>query len=80
MLENVTQIRNGIKINITVGANIQEKMCTKKVIFGILLNVLVKIFDMQETLLTILWLCVMKLKKQQKVFQQILTKQKWSVK
>ena len=54
MVENVTQIKNGIKINITVGANIQEKMCTKKVIFGILLNVLVKIFDMQETLLTIL--------------------------
>ena len=40
MVETVTQIKNGIKINIDVNAKIQEKICAKKVIFGILLNVL----------------------------------------
>ena len=29
MVENVTQIRNGIMVNINVIANIQENLCTK---------------------------------------------------
>ena len=30
MVENVNQIKNGIKINTNVGANMQEKMYTKR--------------------------------------------------
>ena len=40
--KNVIQIRFGIVINVGVSANIQEKMWLKKVIFGILLHLFVK--------------------------------------
>ena len=54
MIENVTQIKS---------AKIQKNiMCAKKIILGILLHVLLKMVDMQEVLLTIQLLHVMKLK------------------
>ena len=41
--ENVTQIKFGIKIDVGGSAKILENvLCTKKVIFGILLHLLVK--------------------------------------
>ena len=40
--KNVIQIRFGIVINVGVSADIQEKMWLKKVIFGILLHLFVK--------------------------------------
>ena len=48
-------------INVSVSRNIQEKMWEKKVKFGVLLHVVVKMVDMQEALLAIQWLSVMKL-------------------
>ena len=52
-VENVIQIKFGITINVGVSAKIQEKMCAKKAIFGILLHVVVKMADMQKALLMI---------------------------
>ena len=40
--KNIDQIKSGIMININMSAKIQENTCAKKVIFGIPLNVLVK--------------------------------------
>ena len=40
-------------INVSVSRNIQEKMWEKKVKFGILLHVVVKMVDIQEALLRI---------------------------
>ena len=74
MIANVIQIESRTMINVDVSTNIQEKMCAKKVIFGILLHVVLKMVDMQKVLLTIQWLCAMKLKKQQNVFLRFLTK------
>ena len=48
----------------------------KKIIVGILLNVLVKMVNIQKVLLTIRKLCVMNLQKLQKVFQQKMLQQK----
>ena len=44
MVENVTRIKSRIKINVDVSAKIKKKniMCAKKIIFGILPHVLVK--------------------------------------
>ena len=43
MVENVTRIKSRIKINVDVSAKIKKKnMCAKKIIFGILLHVPVK--------------------------------------
>ena len=56
MVANVTQIESRTMTNVDVNTKIQEKMCTKKVIFVILLHVVVKIVDMQKVLLTIQWL------------------------
>ena len=53
MVANVTQIESRTMTNVDVNTKIQEKMCTKKVIFVILLHVVVKIVDMQKVLLTI---------------------------
>ena len=38
MVKNVIQIIFGITISVDVSAKIQEKMCAKKIILGILLN------------------------------------------
>ena len=43
MVENVTQIKSGITINVVVSAKIKKNICAKKIIFEILLHVLVKI-------------------------------------
>ena len=40
-------------INDNVTARVQEKMCVEKVIFGILVHVVVKMVDIQKSLLTI---------------------------
>ena len=66
-VKNVIQIKCGIKINANVSANVQENTDAKKVIFGILPYVVVKMVDIQTLLLLIQSLCVMKLQKQQKV-------------
>ena len=52
-VKNVIQIKFGIMINVDVSAKIQEKMSSKKGIFGILLYVLVKMAGMQKILLMI---------------------------
>ena len=52
-VKNVIQIKFGIMINVDVSAKIQEKMSSKKGIFGILLYVLVKMAGMQKVLLII---------------------------
>ena len=60
--KNVTRIKSGIKITIGVNVQIQLNiMPTKYIIFGILLHVLVKMVDVQEVLLTVWELYVMKL-------------------
>ena len=53
-----------------------RKNVYKDVIFRILLHLVVKMVDMQKALLTIHWLGVMKLQKQQKVLWQKLLQQK----
>ena len=54
MAENVTQIKSGITINVGVKAKVQENiMCAKNIILRILLQVVVKMVNMQEGLLTI---------------------------
>ena len=45
-------------------------ICAKKTILGILLNVLVKMVDIQERLLTTHWLRVMKSKKRKQTKKQ----------
>ena len=45
---NLIQIKFRIMINVYVKAKIQEKVCAKKVIFGIQLHAGVKIVDIQE--------------------------------
>ena len=47
MLENVTQIKSGITINVGVSVKIQNNIvCTKKVLFRILLHVVLKRLNM----------------------------------
>ena len=54
---------------VDVSANIWKNiMCTKNIIFVILLHVVVKMVNIQQVLLTIQWLCVI----ETKLFQQIL--------
>ena len=53
IVKNVIQIKFEITINVDVSAKIQEKMCAKKVILGILLHAVQKMVEMQEALLTI---------------------------
>ena len=52
-VKNVIQIQFEIAIYVNVKEKIQEEMGTKKIILGIFLHVVVKMVDMQETLLTI---------------------------
>ena len=43
MVENVTQIKRGIKINVGASVKIKKNIvCTKKIIFGILLHLVTK--------------------------------------
>ena len=42
MVENVTQIKIGIMINVNVSVKIKKNMRAKKIIFQILLHVIVK--------------------------------------
>ena len=47
MVKNVTQIESGITLNVSVSVKIPINiMCVKKVIFGILLHVVVKMVKM----------------------------------
>ena len=63
MKENVIQNTSGIMIN--VDASVKTYICEKN-IFGILLYVIAKIVNIQQVLLTIQSLCVMRLWKRQK--------------
>ena len=71
ILENIIQIKSGIVIN--VDASAKNIKCLKN-IFGILLHVAAKIVNIQQVVLTIQWLRLMKLMKKQKQFQQSLLK------
>ena len=51
-------------------------MCEKNIVFGILLDEVTKMVDMQKALLAIQLLCVIRLKKQEKVLWQKLFQQK----
>ena len=62
MVENVTRIKSGIIINVFVSAKIQKNiMHAKRIIFGILLHVVVKMLNIYQLLLTIQLLRVIKL-------------------
>ena len=48
MAENVTQFKSGITINIDMSAKSQENIiCWKKILFGILVHVLVKMLNIK---------------------------------
>ena len=70
MGKNIIQINGGMTIN--VDASVKNVMYVKKIIFGILLHVVVKMENIQEVLWMIQQLRVMKLQKIQ--FEQILMK------
>ena len=54
MADNVTRIKSGITINVSVSAKIKKNiMYTKKIIFGILLQEVVEMVNMQEVLLLV---------------------------
>ena len=76
MEENVILINGGITVNVDV--NVTNFIYIKKIIFGILLRVFVKMEKIQQVLWIIQRLCVMKLQnyttKKQKQFQEILIK------
>ena len=76
MEESVIQVKSGIMINVDVG--VKNILYVKKIIFGILQHVVPKMvnINIKKVLLMTQLLCVMKLKKKQKIFQQILMKKK----
>ena len=80
MEESVFQVKSGIMINVDVG--VKNILYVKKIIFGILQHVVPKMvnINIKKVLLMTQLLCVMKLKKKQKIFQQILMKKKNHVK
>ena len=80
MEESVIQVKSGIMINVDVG--VKNILFVKKIIFGILQHVVPKMvnINIKKVLLMTQLLCVMKLKKKQKIFQQILMKKKNHVK
>ena len=80
MEESVIQVKSGIMINVDVG--VKNILYVKKIIFGILQHVVLKMvnINIKKVLLMTQLLCVMKLKKKQKIFQQILMKKKNHVK
>ena len=59
MEENVIQINGGIMINVDV--SVKNVMYVKKVMFGILVHVVVKIENIKQVLWMIQRLCVTKL-------------------
>ena len=59
MEENVTRINGRITINVDM--SVKNVVCVKKIIFGILLHVAVKMKNIELVLWMIQWLCVMKL-------------------
>ena len=59
MEEIVIQINGGIMINDVV--SVKNVMCVKKIMFGILLHVNVKMENIEQVLWMIQQLCVMKL-------------------
>ena len=72
MEENVIQMKSGITINLDVSV---KNIYVKRIIFAILLHVVGKIVNIKQVLLMkIQLLRVMKLKKKQELFQQILMK------
>ena len=73
---NVIQIKNGITINVNASAKIRVNIISaKKIIFVILVHVLVKVVNIQNLLLAIQYLYVIKLYERQKLFQQIFFKE-----
>ena len=68
MVPNVTQIKSRTIINVNLSAKIKEKMGAKKVILRILVHLVTRMIDMQNTLLVTHQLRVIKLSTQQKVF------------
>ena len=76
VVENVIQIKSGIMINADVTT---KNIFVKRIIFGILLHVVAKVVNVQQVILTIHRLRVMKLqtwkvsrmKKKQNPFQKI---------
>ena len=46
IVENVTLIKIGITINVSVNVKIRQDLYAKKIIFSILLHILVKMIDM----------------------------------
>ena len=80
MEESIIQVKSGIMINVDVG--VKNILYVKKIIFGILQHVVPKMvnINIKKVLLMTQLLCVMKLKKKQKIFQQILMKKKNHVK
>ena len=61
IIENVTQIKNGITINVDLSKKIRKTMRVKEIIFEIVLRLLVKIPNILELLLIIESFCMMKL-------------------
>ena len=59
MEENVTRINGRITINVDM--SVKNVVCVKKIIFGILLHVVVKMKNIELVLWMIQWLSVMKL-------------------
>ena len=59
MEENVTRINGRITINVDMC--VKNVVCVKKIIFGILLHVVVKMKNIELVLWMIQWLSVMKL-------------------
>ena len=53
MVENVIQIKSRVMINAEVTAKIWEKMYAKKIIFGIILHLLVKLVNIYKVLFVI---------------------------
>ena len=75
MVENVTQTKSGITINVCVNVQMQNNiMCAKEIIFGILLHVVSKMVHIEEVLLMIQRLHVMKLKKKHKLLKYYFNK------
>ena len=62
-------MKSEIIITVGVGVKFRQNICAKKIILGIILNVVAKMLDIQKVLLMIQQLYVMKLQKQQKQLQ-----------
>ena len=68
MEEAVIQIKSGITIN--VDTSVKNIKHVKKIIFGVLLYVIVKMENIEQVVLMIEWFRMMKLQKKQKQLQQ----------